>query len=49
MTTEFPDPLTAVFTFADPNPLFMYNVARNAAVRANGAHAAVPCRLRRSG
>ncbi len=28
MTTEFPDPVTAVFTFADPNPLFMYNVAR---------------------
>ena len=28
MQTEFPDKLTAVFTFADPNPLFIYKVAR---------------------
>lgn len=28
MQAEFPDPLTAIFTFADPNPLFVYNVTR---------------------
>ena len=28
MTAEFPDKQTAVFTFADPNPLFYYRVAR---------------------
>jgi len=28
MQAEFPDKLTAVFTFADPNPLFVYKVAR---------------------
>ncbi len=28
MQAQFPDKLTAVFTFADPNPLFIYNVTR---------------------
>lgn len=28
MTAEFPDKLTAVFTFAHPNPLFIYQVTR---------------------
>jgi peptide/nickel transport system substrate-binding protein len=28
MQAEFPDKYTAVFTFADPNPLFIYNVTR---------------------
>jgi peptide/nickel transport system substrate-binding protein len=29
MKTEFPDKLTAVFTFADPNPLFLFKVTRD--------------------
>lgn len=28
MQAEFPDPLTAVFTFAAPNPLFLFQVTR---------------------